>query len=62
MNILNEEKNEYEEENERIKVYLKVKPSLATDKIFYNISRDRKILSLLDNITLDDPKKSKKVE
>ena len=62
MNILNEEQNEYEEENERIKVYLKVKPSLATDKIFYNISRDRKILSLLDNITLDDPKKSKKVE
>ena len=62
MNILKEDKNEYEEENERIKVYLKIKPSLASDKIFYNISSDKKTISLLDNITLDDQKKSKKLE
>ena len=62
MNIFKEDKNEYEEENERIKVYLKIKPSLASDKIFYNISSDKKTLLLLDNITLDDQKKSKKLE
>ena len=62
MNTLNEDKNEYEDENERIKVYLKIKPSLASDKIFYNVSKDRKILSLLDDLTLDDSKKSKKIE
>ena len=62
MNTLREDKNEYEVENERIKVYLKIKPSLASDKIFYNVSKDKKILSLLDNLTLDDHKKSKKVE
>ena len=62
MNTLDEEKLEYEEENERIKVYLKIKPSLASDKIFYNVSKDKKILSLLDNLTLDDHKKSKKIE
>ena len=62
MNTLKEDINEYEEENERIKVYLKIKPSNPSDKIFYNVSKDKKILSLLDNITLDDQKKSKKVE
>ena len=55
-------KNEYEEENERIKVYLKIKPSIASDKIFYNVSKDKKVLSLLDNITLDDEKKTNKIE
>ena len=62
MNTLKEDINEYEEENERIKVYLKIKSSNPSDKIFYNVSKDKKILSLLDNITLDDQKKSKKVE
>ena len=62
MNTLKEDKSEYEEENERIKVYLKIKPSLASDKIFYNVSKDKKILSLLDNLTLDDHKKTKKIE
>ena len=62
MNILKEEQNEYEEEKKRIKVYLKIKPSLVTDIIFYNISNDRKTISLLDNITLDDQKKSSKLE
>ena len=62
MNTLKEDKNEYEEENERIQVYLKIKPSLASDKIFYNVSKDNKSLFLLDNLTLDDHKKSKKVE
>ena len=62
MNTLNEDNNEYEDENERIKVYLKIKPSLASDKIFYNVSEDKKILSLLDDLTLDDHKKSKKIE
>ena len=62
MNTLKEDINEYEEENERIKVYLKIKPSNPSDKIFYNVSKDKKILSLLDNIALDDQKKSKKVE
>jgi len=62
MNTLKEDKNEYEDENERIKVYLKIKPSLASDKIFYNVSKDKKILSLLDNLSLDDNKKTKKIE
>ena len=62
MNTLKEDKNEYEDENERIKVYLKIKPSFTSDKIFYNVSKDKKILSLLDDLTLDDPKKSKKIE
>ena len=33
MNTLKEDKNEYEDENERIKVYLKIKPSFTSDKI-----------------------------
>ena len=45
MNTLKEDKNEYEDENERIKVYLKIKPSFTSDKIFYNVSKDKKILS-----------------
>ena len=53
---------EYKAEDERIKVFLKIKPSLASDKIFYNVSGDKKTLSLLDNVTLDDPKKTKKIE
>ena len=62
MNVLKEDINEYNDENERIKVYLKIKPSLASDKTFYNVSKDKKIISLLDNLTLDDQKKSKKIE
>ena len=61
MKTLKEDINEYEEDNERIRVYLKIKPSNPSDKIFYNVSKDKKILSLLDNITLDDDKKSKKL-
>ena len=59
MKTLKEDENEFED---RIRVYLKIKPSLASDKIFYNISKDKTILSLLNNLTLDDPKKSTKVE
>ena len=62
MNSLKEEANEYEEEEERIRVYLNVKPSKASDKIFYNISKDKKSISLLDNISLDNQKKWKKIE
>ena len=40
MNSLKEEANEYEEEEDRIRVYLNVKPSKASDKLFYNISLD----------------------
>ena len=61
MNALKDDLNEYEEDNERIRVYLKIKPSNPSDKIFYNVSKDKKVLSLLDNITLDDNKKSKKI-
>ena len=62
MKTLKEDENEYEESEDRIRVYLKVKPSMASDKIFYNVSKDKKVLSLLDNLTLDDPKKTKKIE
>ena len=62
MKTLKEDENEYEESEDRIRVYLKIKPSMASDKIFYNVSKDKKVLSLLDNLTLDDPKKSKKIE
>ena len=61
MNTLKEDLNEYQEDNERIRVYLKIKPSIPSDKIFYNVSKDKKVLSLLDDITLDDNKKSKKI-
>ena len=60
--MLKEFNNEYEDENQRIRVFLKIKPSLASDKIFYNVSRDKKTISLLDNISLDDQKKTKKIE
>ena len=60
MNIKEEEN--YEDENERIKIFLNIKSSSETDRIFYNVSQDKKVLSLLDNITLDDPKKTKKIE
>ena len=53
--------NEYFEETERIKVFLKIKPSLASDKIFYNVSGDRKKISLLYS-NIDESKKSKKLE
>ena len=59
MKTLKEDENEFED---RIRVYLKIKPSIASDKIFYNISKDKNVLSLLDNVTLDDQKKSTKVE
>ena len=62
MNSLKEEANEYEEEEDRIRVYLNVKPSKASDKLFYNISKDKKSISLLDNISLDNQKKWKKIE
>jgi len=62
MSTLKEEKNKYQEENERIKVFLKIKHSLSTDKILFNISSDRRTISLLDNISLDDSKKTKKIE
>ena len=62
MKTLKEDENEYEESEDRIRVYLKLKPSMASDKIFYNVSKDKKVLSLLDNLTLDDPKKTKKIE
>jgi hypothetical protein len=62
MNIIKEDINEYEEENERIKVYLNIKQSNQSDKVFYNISKDKKILSLLDNITFDDHKNQKKLK
>ena len=62
MNSLKEEANEYEEEEDRIRVYLNVKPSKASDKIFYNVSKDKKSISLLDNISLDNQKKWKKIE
>ena len=62
MNSLKKDINEYEGDNERIRVYLKIKPSNPSDKIFYNVSKDKKIFSLLDNITIDDNKKAKKIE
>ena len=59
MNI--KEDQDYEDENKRIKIFLNIKPSLESDTIF-NISEDKKVLTLLNNITLDDPKKTKKIE
>ena len=55
------EDQDYEDENERIKIFLNIKSSLESDKIF-NVSEDKKVLTLLENITLDDPKKTKKIE
>ena len=62
MNSLKEDINEYKDETERIKLFLKIKPSIASDKIFYNVSRDKKTISLLNNLTLDDQKKTQKIE
>ena len=55
------EDQDYEDENERIKLFLNIKSSLESDKIF-NVSEDKKVLTLLENITLEDPKKTKKIE
>ena len=62
MNSLKEDAKEYEEDDERIRVYLDVRPSKASDKIFYNVSKDKKSISLLDNASLDNQKNWKKVE
>ena len=46
----------------RLFVYLKVKKPLEKDKIYYNISEDKKLLSLHDKIIKDESSKTQIIE
>ena len=46
----------------RIFVYLKVKKPLEKDKMYYNISEDKKLLSLHDKIIKDESSKTQIIE
>ena len=58
----NENENSYVVDSDRIKIFLKVKPPLSSDKICYNISQNKKVISILDNFMKEDRKKPKPLE
>ena len=47
---------------ERLIVYLKVKQPLEKDKLYYNISEDKKLISLYDKVIKDESSKTQKIE
>ena len=48
--------------DERILVYLKVKKPLEKDKLYYNISEDKKLISLYDKVIKDESGKTQRIE
>ena len=48
--------------DERILVYLKVKKPLEKDKLYYNISEDKKMISLYDKVIKDESGKTQRIE
>ena len=46
----------------RLFVYLKVKKPLEKDKIYYNISEDKKLISLHDKVIKDESSKTQRIE
>ena len=47
---------------ERLIVYLKVKQPSEKDKLYYNISEDKKLISLYDKVIKDESSKTQKIE
>ena len=47
---------------ERLLVYLKVKEPVEKDKLYYNISEDKKLFSLYDKVIKDESSKTQKIE
>ena len=47
---------------ERLRVYLKVKKPIEKDKLYYNISADKKLISLYDKVIKDESSKTQKIE
>jgi hypothetical protein len=48
--------------SERLIVYLKVKEPNEKDKLYYNISEDKKLISLYDKVIKDESSKTQKIE
>jgi hypothetical protein len=48
--------------DERILVYLKVKKPIEKDKLYYNISEDKKMISLYDKVIKDESGKTQRIE
>ena len=58
----NEENFDIEKKDERLLVYLKVKKPIEKDKIYYNISEDKKLISLHDKVIKDESSKTQRIE
>ena len=58
----NEENPGLEKKYERLLVYLKVKKPLEKDKLYYNISEDKKLISLYDKVIKDESSKTQRIE
>ena len=58
----NSKENEPVKKIERLMVYLKVKEPTEKDKLYYDISGDKKLISLHDNIIKDESSKTQKIE
>ena len=54
--------NDLGKKGERLIVYLKVKQPNEKDKLYYNISEDKKLISLYDKIIKDESSKTQKIE
>ena len=57
-----ENENSYASETDTIRIFLKVKPPLSSDKVCYNISTNKRIISILDSFMKEDTKKPKPLE
>ena len=54
--------NDIGNNGQRLKVYLKVKEPSETDKLYYNISADKTIISLYDKIIKNESSKTQTIE
>ena len=54
--------NEKGKKTERLIVYLKVKQPSEKDKLYYNISQDKTMISLYDKVIKDESSKTQKIE
>jgi hypothetical protein len=51
-----------ERKDERLYVYLKVKQPSENDRLYYNISEDKKLISLYDKIIKNESSKTQRIE
>ena len=54
--------DDLKKKSERLIVYLKVKEPSEKDKLYYNISEDKKLISLHDKVIKDESSKTQKIE